>query len=111
MKNGGAYNEDIDHIEGTKDLDCIDATAPPTATPYDDGVCSQHGTTGWTSGYLVSALSASTAPNGSEWEWEEWAAECAKENDCDFWTLRLGGNKGKYGCFVYSSTQKHTNAI
>jgi len=41
----------------------------------------------------LKSLSASTSPNGIEWEWWQCAQECAAFEECEFWTLRLSGNK------------------
>lgn len=73
------------------------ATQSPTMPPImpNDGVCSKHSTTGWTSGYYAQILYTSQAPNGIEWEWRQCAKECALFSECQFWTLRLTGDKGE----------------
>mmetsp|Transcript_39047 Transcript_39047/g.82123 ORF Transcript_39047/g.82123 Transcript_39047/m.82123 type:complete len:731 (+) Transcript_39047:94-2286(+) len=66
--------------------------AGPTPPPVDplDGVCSKYTTDGWHIGIYELSLDANQAPNGSKWEWEECARECALFEACEFWTLPLG---------------------
>ena len=97
--NQGTYYDHGDHIEGPRDLDCLSVviTASPTPfttpSPTTDKVCKKNDTTGWTSGHTIMSLWSELAPNGSEWSWEQCAEQCALNFDCEFWTLRLTGNK------------------
>jgi hypothetical protein len=34
----------------------------------------------------------SRSSNGQQWQWQECAKECALNEECEFWTLRLTGN-------------------
>lgn len=98
-KNQGSYYSGGNHMEGDKDTDCLGFKPPtfePTSAPVQtatDGVCSKWDHSGWTSGTKIANHPASASPNGIEWHWKECAQMCSLNADCEFWTLRLGGNK------------------
>jgi len=56
-------------------------------------VCTKWGTTGWHSGTYKRTYSASQAPDGAQWTWQQCAQKCAESDECEFWTLQLTGTK------------------
>eukprot|EP00930_Biecheleria_cincta_P085845 TRINITY_DN7520_c0_g1_i1.p1 TRINITY_DN7520_c0_g1~~TRINITY_DN7520_c0_g1_i1.p1 ORF type:complete len:794 (-),score=126.83 TRINITY_DN7520_c0_g1_i1:269-2626(-) len=63
--------------------------------------CSKWSTTGWHKGSYKRTFSASQAPDGEDWTWQQCASRCADELDCDFWTLQQGSG-GR--CFIMVGT-------
>lgn len=55
--------------------------------------CTKWKTTGWHTGTYHERFSASQAPDGQEWSWQQCASRCADELDCDFWTLQQDGGR------------------
>jgi len=58
-----------------------------------DSVCSKYETNGFHAGEFVKYLNSYDSPNGLQWTWEQCAKECALFSACEFWILRLNGNK------------------
>jgi len=102
LKNKGDFNPRSDHVEGPNDPDCLE--------PEGDGVCSKYESSGWHRGEVISSRAEWMSPDGQEWTWEQCAKECAMNDECEFWTLRLEGNGAcilKKGREKYFDTGNH----
>ncbi len=69
--------------------------------------CSKYETTGWHEGTYIEILHVTKAPNGYEWKWEECAQQCVLNSECEFWTLRLVGNKA---CILLKDQGEYNDA-
>merc|ERR1712066_961771 len=121
MADQGKFHPTGNHLEGSKDMDCLDDQEPvddvtddaTNEEPTDggvDGSCSKYDTDGWHGGNRVAILYTDVSPSGVEWQWQECAAECVKNDACEFWTLRKNGNKAcilKKHKGTYSDTGGH----
>lgn len=102
LNNKGDFHPRSDHIEGPNDPDCLE--------PEGDGVCSKYESSGWHRGEVISSRAEWMSPDGQEWTWEQCAKECAMNDECEFWTLRLEGNGAcilKKGREKYFDTGNH----
>ena len=71
----------------------LSTVVPPTSSPTTDLRCNRYDTDGWHDGNRIATLPTSASPNGESWEWFECAQECSRTSECEFWTLRLKGDK------------------
>jgi len=102
LKNKGDFHPRSDHIEGPNDPDCLE--------PEGDGVCSKYESSGWHRGEVISSRAKWMSPDKVKWTWEQCAKECAMNDECEFWTLRLDGNGAcilKKGREKYFDTGNH----
>jgi len=92
----------------------LESTSFGSCMPSTDGLCSKYDGDGWHRGTYEKSLPKELSPSGVQWRWEECARECASFAACEFWTLRLGGDKAcllmsKQG--TYSDTGGHVEGL